>query len=53
MLGHFNKEYVKTGIFERDVGRLIIRLFNERQDADYLPGSHFEPEQIRERSKGC
>lgn len=46
VLGHFNKEYVKPGIFERDVGRLITRLFNERQDADYLPESHLEPEQI-------
>lgn len=49
VLGVFNKEYVRTGVFHRDVGRLLNRLFNERQDADYLPETRFEHEQISDR----
>ncbi len=33
-LGAFNKEFVATGLFPRDAGRTLTRLFDDRQDSD-------------------
>jgi len=34
-LGAFNREYIKSGIFPRDSFRIVQRLFEDRQVADY------------------
>lgn len=34
-IGAFNREFVKTGVFPGDTARIIQRLFEDRQTADY------------------
>jgi uncharacterized protein (UPF0332 family) len=34
-LGAFNKEFVATGLFPREAGRTLSRLFDDLQDSDY------------------
>jgi uncharacterized protein (UPF0332 family) len=38
VIGAFNKEFVKTGIFPPEFSRQIDGLFKDRQAGDYLPG---------------
>jgi uncharacterized protein (UPF0332 family) len=35
VLGAFNREFVKTGLFPSDMGRRLTRMFENRQVADY------------------
>lgn len=35
VLSHFDREYVKTGIFSKDYSRIIHQAFQERQISDY------------------
>ena len=35
MVAYFNKEYVATGIFEKDMGRKLARLQQLREKSDY------------------
>lgn len=35
VIGTFNREFVKTGLFPSDTARKIQRLFEDRQTADY------------------
>ncbi|MDD3360413.1 MAG: HEPN domain-containing protein [Hespellia sp.] len=35
VVAHFNKEYVATGIFPREMGRRIGRLKTKREESDY------------------
>jgi len=32
----FNQHYIKPGIFDKDIGRLYNRLFDLRQEGDYI-----------------
>ena len=35
LLGWFNKEFVKTGKIDRNIGKIIHKAFEERTDSDY------------------
>lgn len=35
MISHFNQEYVKTGIFEREASKIIRNASELREQADY------------------
>lgn len=36
-IGAFGREFVKTNIFPKDFNKILNRLFDDRQDSDYLP----------------
>jgi len=40
-ISYFDREFVKTGIFDKGLSKWLHRLFDLRQDADY--GDLFEP----------
>jgi uncharacterized protein len=43
---NFHKRYIKTGILEKDYGRLFNDLFNKRQEGDYQDFHFFEQNTI-------
>jgi uncharacterized protein (UPF0332 family) len=48
VLGAFNKEFVRSGIFPKEFTALLTRLFEDRQsgDHDFMPGlTEEEPRQ--------
>jgi uncharacterized protein (UPF0332 family) len=42
----FNKSFIKSGIFDKSVGKLYSDLFNKRQEGDYQDFYTFEKEEI-------
>lgn len=49
LIGYFQKEYVKTRIFERKFGRALQKAFEDRSEADYQDYLHFTREQVQTR----
>lgn len=51
IISYFDREYIKTGIFDKKFSKWLHRLFDMRQDADY--GDIFTPseDQCREALK--
>jgi uncharacterized protein (UPF0332 family) len=43
---NFHKEFIKTGILDKELGRLYSNLFNKRQEGDYQDFQIFEKETI-------
>ncbi|NCC34411.1 MAG: HEPN domain-containing protein [Chloroflexia bacterium] len=48
LIGRFNKDYVRTGIFAPVLTRNITRLFEDRQLGDYEPTSTVTSEQAQQ-----
>jgi uncharacterized protein (UPF0332 family) len=42
----FHKEFIKTGMLDKEYGRLYSNLFNKRQEGDYQDFQFFEKETI-------
>lgn len=49
LIGYFQKEYVKTGIFERKFSRALQKAFEDTSEADYQDYLHLTNEQIQSR----
>ena len=47
----FNREFVKTGVFDRQLSRWLSELFDLRQDADYGDMSEVSDDQATEAMK--
>jgi uncharacterized protein (UPF0332 family) len=45
--GIFHKNYIKNKVFEENLGEILNRLMNQRDDADYKIKVKFTEEQIR------
>jgi uncharacterized protein (UPF0332 family) len=45
LIGRFNKDYVRTGIFAPSLTRVLTRLFEDRQLGDYDPTTTVSSEQ--------
>ena len=43
---NFHKEYIKTGLLDKDFGKLYNNLFNKRQEGDYQDFQIFDKETI-------
>ena len=43
---NFHKEFIKTGLLNKDLGKLYNNLFNKRQEGDYQDFQEFEKEII-------
>ncbi|MBK1646816.1 DNA-binding protein [Thiocapsa imhoffii] len=48
LIGRFNKDYVRTGIFVPSLTRILTRLFEDRQLGDYEPISTVTSEQAQQ-----
>ena len=48
LIGRFNKDYVRTGIFAPSLTRVLTRLFEDRQLGDYDPTTAVSSEQARQ-----
>ncbi len=46
LIGWFNKEFVKTGKVDVNVGRIIHKAFEDRSDSDYGIFVEFEKEEV-------
>ena len=46
VIAEFNRAYVKTGQFESKWSKFYQKLYDRRQEGDYLPATNFEPEEI-------
>ena len=46
LIGWFNKEFVKTGKVDINVGRIIHKAFEDRSDSDYGIFIEFEKEEV-------
>ncbi|MCF6358212.1 MAG: HEPN domain-containing protein, partial [Draconibacterium sp.] len=51
LLGWFNKEFVKPGKVNREIGKIIHRGFEDRTDGDYGVFVEFERDEVE--SKFC
>jgi len=49
LLGWFNKEFVKTGKIDREIGKIIHKAFEDRTDGDYGIFVRFEKEEVMEK----
>lgn len=49
LIGYFQKEYVKAGVFERKFGRALQKAFEDRSEADYQDFLHLTEEQVQTR----
>ena len=48
VLGLFNKDFIKNGIFPHEMGKFYTNLFASRQDADYADMVEVEENQVKE-----
>ncbi len=51
-----HREFIKTGLIDRSLGRLYDELFNARQQGDYVPLVEFDREVVVEQANdvgGC
>jgi uncharacterized protein (UPF0332 family) len=46
LIGWFNKEFVKTGKVDVNIGRIIHKAFEDRSDSDYGIFVEFEKEEV-------
>jgi len=44
----FHRDYIKSELLDKRIGRLYDELFNARQQGDYVPMTEFEEEVIAE-----
>ncbi len=44
----FNKEFVKTGLFDKKYSRIVKHLFDERSDADYQDFKVFQKSEVED-----
>jgi uncharacterized protein (UPF0332 family) len=51
VMSEFNKNYVKTGRVEVKWSKFYQKLFDDRQEGDYIPTATFEYSEITERIK--
>lgn len=49
----FHRQFVKTGLLDMKWGRLYDRLFEDRQEGDYVVFVSFEPEYVRLQLEQC
>ena len=52
-LGHFNREFVKTGLVRRDLGELYNNLYQARHRGDYDDMVHFDESKVRPWLEGA
>lgn len=51
LLGWFNKEFVKPGKIDREIGKIVYKAFEDRTDGDYGIFVRFEKEEVLEKLK--
>jgi len=51
VISEFNKSYVKTGKVDVLFSKFYQRLFDDRQEGDYLPTAVFEQSEVSQRLK--
>lgn len=44
----FHKDFIKTGIFSKDIGKHFDLLFQSRQQGDYADNIRFNPDDVRD-----
>lgn len=49
----FHRQLVKTGLLDVEWGRFYDQVFEDRQEADYVPLTTFEPEYIEHQLARC
>jgi hypothetical protein len=49
LIGEFNRSFVKTGRVEAQAGKVLQGLFQDRQEADYMPTAEFSGQQVASR----
>jgi uncharacterized protein (UPF0332 family) len=49
VMSEFNRSFVKTGKVDVAWSRFYQKLFDDRQEGDYIPTARFEPEDISRR----
>lgn len=49
----FNQHFVKTGIVPKEIGKFYEKIFNERQEGDYIDYSEFTTEQVENYLESC
>lgn len=49
VISEFNRTFVKTGKVDVAWSRLYQKLFDDRQESDYIPTAKFEPDVIAQR----
>ena len=49
----FHRQLVKTGLLDVEWGRFYDQVFEDRQEADYVPLTTFEPEYIEHQPARC
>ena len=49
----FNQHFVKTNIVPKEIGRFYEKIFNERQEGDYIDYSEFTLEQVTDYFEKC
>ena len=49
VISEFNRAYVKTGQVEVAWSRFYQKLFDDRQESDYIPTATFEPAEVVQR----
>ncbi len=45
LIGAFNREFIATGRLPKELGKVIVRLFDQRQTADYDAFEHVSQEE--------
>ncbi len=51
VISEFNKNYIKEGKIDIKWGRFLQKLFDDRQEGDYIPTAEFERSEVTERLK--
>jgi len=51
VISEFNRSYVKTGKVDVSFSKFYQRLFDDRQEGDYLPTAVFEQSEVSQRLK--
>ncbi len=49
----FNRHFVKTGVVSKDIGKFYEKIFNERQEGDYIDYSEFTTAQVEDYIEKC
>lgn len=49
----FNQHFVKTGIVPKEIGKFYEKIFNERQEGDYIDYSEFTTDQVQDYLDKC
>lgn len=49
----FNRHFVKTGVVSKDIAKFYEKIFNERQEGDYIDYSEFTAEQVEDYLDKC